>query len=72
MISRLDLVSGRKYQPLEKELGDLQELLLALLLPLLVRLLLELLPLVQVLLLELLRNELVLEQLQWGTTTDAY
>ncbi len=70
MISRLDLESGRKYQPLEKELGDLQELLLVLLLPLLVRLLLELLPLAQVLLLELLRNELVLE-LQ-GHYADAY
>jgi hypothetical protein len=61
MTLNLDLENGRKYQPLEKELGDLQELLLVPLLPSLERQR-PVLPLEQVLLLELLRNELVLEQ----------
>lgn len=61
MISHQDLESGRKYQPLEKELGDLQVPLL-LELQLLARLL-QVLLLAQVLLLEPLRSELVLELL---------
>jgi hypothetical protein len=61
MLSSQGLENGRKYQPLEKELGDPQVLLE---LQLLVLLLLEPLLLAQVLLLELLRSELVLAQLQ--------
>jgi hypothetical protein len=64
MVSHLDLERCRTYQPLEKELGDPQELLarLLMLLALLPQELLQVpvLPLEQV----LLRSELVLAQLQ--------